>query len=205
MRETYTTQAIEHSCKAWNVDIITLSFSLQEDSFRVREGIVEAERNGKIIFAAASEYGPTQGPSFPASHPGVICIHATDADGNLLQHNRIPFGSNSNSNFSILGQHIESCWPDAKRVTGSSYAVPVAVALAAFMIGYVQQEDLDLDTPVKLKSNQGIAALFRLLVKVNRQRGGNGWLAPFNFFQLPPPRIGAEIADSLKSFTYANF
>ncbi|KAI9739332.1 MAG: hypothetical protein M1834_007545 [Cirrosporium novae-zelandiae] len=141
--------------RTWKVDMITMSFGFQEEISQIRDEIKEVVYNGKIVFAAASNDGGNSPRTFPASQHGVICIHSTDSNGNKSQCNPSP--TRLHENFSILGQHIKSCWPDARvagasrRMTGTSFAVPVAIALAAFIIGYAQQEIPNLNTSDELK------------------------------------------------------
>jgi subtilisin family serine protease len=182
--------------------MITMSFGFQEDIPQIRIEIKEAVHNGKIVFAAASNDGGNSPRAFPALQPGVICVHSTDSNGNSSPYNPSP--KERRENFSILGQYINSSWPGAneagasRRMTGTSFAAPVAVALAAFIIGFVQQEIPDLGTPTELKSYDGIASLFQLFVKSNGQRDGYDWIAPFEFFhRFHPSKIREDIKYAL--------
>lgn len=82
-------------------------------------------------------------------------------------------------------------------MTGTSFATPVAFALAAFVVGYVQQEMPDLQTDTELKSYDGITAIFKLFVKCNGPRDGYDWIAPFQFFRKTKGKICEDIKEAL--------
>ena len=179
-----------------------MSFGFQEDIPLLRKEIKEAVHRGKIVFAAASNDGGNSPRAFPALQNGVICVHSADAYGNRSKYNPNP--KKRGDNFSILGEYINSCWPNSeeaggsRRMTGTSFAAPIAVALAAFIVGYVEQEIPGLRTPTELKSYDGIIALFQLIGNLNEKRNGYDWIAPFEFFRkFSKAKIREDIEDAL--------
>lgn len=176
-----------------------MSFGFQTTIPEISKQIKDAIYQEKILFAAASNDGGNSKRAFPASDRGVICIHSTDSKGNKSLYN--PPVEKRADNFSILGQYIESCWPSedrlgSRRMSGTSFATPVAVALAAFMIGYIREEIPDLDVPVNFKSDRGISALFSSLFKETRD--GYDYLAVFGYFEkYGPSRIRSDIEHAL--------
>lgn len=167
-----------------------MSFGFSKGCAKLWEAIRAAESAGKIVFAAASNNGKSSSRTFPAQYEEVICIHSTDYYGNSSKFNPSPL--RKRDNFMILGEDISSCWPDptqagaSKRMTGTSFAVPVAVALAAILIEYVEQEfpELTAGGYFKIRGYEGITRLFRYLAKINRE-GDTGekydLIAPFKF------------------------
>jgi subtilisin family serine protease len=174
-----------------------MSFGFEDVQWPIFKQIKQALKRDKLVFAAASNDGGNSGRAFPARQSGVICIHSTDKHGNRSLLNPSPV--EELDNFSILGQHIESTWPDEnvagqkKRMTGTSFATPVAVALAAFLIAYVQQEIPDLNTAIEIKSYEGITNIFRLLRKTNSRRDGYDLITPFPFFRLSHSKICEDL------------
>lgn len=107
-------------------------------------------RQRKLIFAAASNTGGNGSRSWPASHRGVFCIHATDERGvtNLRMN---PTARSGEDNFATLGDKIESYWDGKRRcISGTSFATPVAAAIAANVLDFARHhlasEDADIFT-----------------------------------------------------------
>jgi subtilisin family serine protease len=46
----------------------------------MRDALGKAARKGMVLIAAAGNAGPKSGPQFPAAHPNVIPVTATDPD-----------------------------------------------------------------------------------------------------------------------------
>ena len=123
-----------------------MSFGFPRILKDIHQEIRSALHRGKIVFAAASNDGANSARAFLASQDGVICIHSTDGYGNKSRFN--PTAETSpTENFSVVGEAIEAAWPGlgthdssgTRRLSGTSFAVPVAVAIAAFMISLVEQ------------------------------------------------------------------
>ena len=127
--------------------MITCSFGLKDKAKRfpqIRHQIKEAVSAGILVFAAANNDGGHYGRTFPANHgEGVFCIHAATGEGNKASYNPTPL--RKEANFMVVGNCLESCWPSKveanamRYMSGTSSATPVAVSIAAFMIGFVQQ------------------------------------------------------------------
>jgi hypothetical protein len=131
------------------------------------------------LFAAASNDGANLRRAFPATEAKVFCIHSTDGHGNPSGFN--PTASSDDANFSLLGEHVESCWPagvnghegQVRIRSGTSVATPIAAGLAASVLSFVQQ----LDRPVApgdemlgdwLKKHEHMRAVLR---SITRKRG----------------------------------
>ncbi|KAK4224121.1 hypothetical protein QBC38DRAFT_26708 [Podospora fimiseda] len=160
-------EAIDHAATIWDVDIISMSFGFGEKFDSIEKAIHRAVNKQKIVFAAASNEGGNRTRTFPATHPRVICIHSADGYGNPSKFN--PTAIQYRHNFCALGEHIEAACPRANednfggvtRESGTSFATPVAVAIATFLIGFVTEEKPDSKfwkTPVK--SPEGVMRMF---------------------------------------------
>ena len=104
----------------------------------------------------------------------------------------------------VLGEHLRSDWlPDdnaaqrgdtLKRMSGTSTATPLAVAIAANLIHYADNINLideNLLTKGKLRSTNGVHAMFKL----PRMKTRNGWLTPWRVFE---DMKDVAIAESMK-------
>ena len=76
-------QAITWAVEKWDVDIISISWGINEESNPIREAIIKARQNNIIILASASNEGSNRPITFPANigYPIVFCIGAADATG----------------------------------------------------------------------------------------------------------------------------
>ncbi|KAK2882509.1 hypothetical protein FQN49_000275 [Arthroderma sp. PD_2] len=195
--------ALDYAIHVWKVDMIMMSFGFSDRIPGIKEKVQEAISASIIVFAAASNDGGNSPRAFPARHPGVICIHSADSDGNKSMYNPTP--RERDDNFSILGQYIKSSWLSAgeagasRRMSGTSFATPIALALACFIVGFVQMEIQDPDIVSEVMSKDGMTAVFRKLAEFNTPRDGYDWLSPFQFFKLPNRKIREDIKHILRS------
>lgn len=97
-----------------------------------------------LLFAAASNSGANLDRAYPARDENVICINSTDANGN-----RSPFSPTALAdtlNLATVGEAVESAWPvrlcespsGLKHKSGTSYATPIAVSIAGFLLQYTR-------------------------------------------------------------------
>lgn len=113
-----------------------MSFGMSEDDDAIESAIGKAENDGVIIFAAASNYGGNANRAFPARMDKVLCIHASDGNGNKGEVNPSP--KRDCDNFSTLGVAIESIWEHGVYLSGTSYSTPVAAGFAANVLQYIR-------------------------------------------------------------------
>ncbi|PGG96608.1 hypothetical protein AJ80_09809 [Polytolypa hystricis UAMH7299] len=139
--------AIDFAVTEWKVDIISMSFGWPTQDVPGYETLKASIRDAyskTLLFAAASNEGANRRRAFPARQREVICIHATDANGQPSRFN--PSNLQDDNNFATMGEAIESAWPkllclesnDAYIAyrTGTSFATPIAAGIAAFLIQY---------------------------------------------------------------------
>ncbi|KAJ5185902.1 Peptidase S8/S53 subtilisin/kexin/sedolisin [Penicillium cf. griseofulvum] len=141
-------KAIDYAVKEWKVDFISMSFGFPSrdiDGYDELESAIQrAYAANVLLFAAASNSGANLDRAFPARDENVICIHSTDSNGN-----RSPFSPTALAdtlNLATVGEDVESSWPKhlcedssgIKHRSGTSYATPIAVAIAAFILQYAQ-------------------------------------------------------------------
>jgi subtilisin family serine protease len=178
-------QAIRYAREEWGVDMISLSFGMDKSVSDVREEIAKCIKNDIVVFAAASNDGANSPRTYPATHPNVICVNSTTGEGNPSSFNPTPV--NGEDNFSAVGDCIKSTWPVSKSnesgsryMSGTSFATPVAVAVAAFIIGYIRTEMRGSKLSVEPLSPDGVKKLFSL---IKMKRDGFDWVSPARFFK----------------------
>ncbi|KAF2820231.1 hypothetical protein CC86DRAFT_118553 [Ophiobolus disseminans] len=105
----------------------------------ILNAIRAVRENDVLFFAAAGNDGGNQGIFWPAKlheEGDVICISSSDSDGNAPSFNPT---TGSNNRICTLGEALPSCQQDAHSNTiyrsGTSFATPIAVAIAAIILG----------------------------------------------------------------------
>ncbi|KAJ5364599.1 uncharacterized protein N7496_010312 [Penicillium cataractarum] len=121
----------------------------------------------------------------------VFCIHSTDGNGNPSNFN--PTASETDVNFSLLGEHVSSYWPagmnghdqTVKVMSGTSVATPIAASLAASVLSFVRQQDQHIAVESErlgpwLKRDNSMDAVFKSMA---RRRGvGYDYITPHMLF-----------------------
>lgn len=120
----------------FNVHIISMSFAFPDNQPAIKKAIENAENDGSVFFAAASNYGGNTSRLFPAKLDKVLCIHASDGHGN--KSGMDPSPKMYSENISTLGVAIPSIWKDGVYLSGTSYSTPVAAGIAANVLRFVQ-------------------------------------------------------------------
>lgn len=169
-----------------------MSFGIREYHEGMSTAISNALNKRTLLFAAASNDGANFGRAFPAQYPSVFCIHSTDGNGNPSSFN--PTASETDVNFSLLGENVSSYWPagvgghnqSVKVMSGTSVATPIAAGLGASVLSFVRQQDQHVAEPAErlgpwLKNNNSMDAVLQSMV--TRRRGvGYDYITPHVLF-----------------------
>ncbi|RSL81916.1 hypothetical protein CEP51_005512 [Fusarium floridanum] len=136
-------EAINLATNEWKVDMIIMCFGFEEPIPLIRKTIDKASKAEKppLFFAATSNDGAHKGMAWPAREMSVIGISSTTSDGSVST-----FNPSENKAYSILyafgeGVPVKVADPGnpddhiTEYVSGTSYATPVAAALAANLLG----------------------------------------------------------------------
>ena len=197
--------AIKHAAIEWEVDVLSLSFGFKESAPAMQAAINFAESKNVIMIAAASNVGGNEKRAWPARLDKVICVYATDGEGNPCSFN--PTNQKNSDNFSVLGEAVESyCPPHLKignnnnkvRKSGTSTATPIAAAIAAIILEFVRRHlsntarvlsNSEIDHFSKVWTTDGMKAIFRLMVD---ERGKYDYLLPWKLFNDTPEGYSRE-------------
>ncbi|KAI0108659.1 peptidase S8/S53 domain-containing protein [Nemania sp. FL0031] len=203
-------KAIHHAVAQWDVHIISMSFSLNDDDDELRSEI-ESQTDKVLFFAAASNNrgGLTlKDIGFPAKIKGrVICVNSANYNG--IRSEFSPRGRQGRANISAIGEGIEAAWPLFKSDTGTgltalsgtSCSTPVVAGLAALILDVVTQTQKE-ERVRKPHALQQVRVMERILVK-NMSRGYRGTkynhLTPFEFFNRDPVELVKDINRTIET------
>jgi hypothetical protein len=134
----------------WKVDMISISSGFQQvgPSDGLQDEVRLCLQQNITVFASACNDGAEGSRTYPAKFPDVLCVHSADYQGNPSRFNPV---SEKEGDLSFIGEHIRPIWgrsdlegkPSKMAYKkGTSYATPVAVAFAAFMIGFIRSRGL---------------------------------------------------------------
>ncbi|OAQ58351.1 subtilase family domain-containing protein [Purpureocillium lilacinum] len=178
------TKAIDK--KQWNVDIIVMPFGVDREREVVETAINNAYHRGKILIASAANSGGNTGRAYPAKDERVICMHASDGNGNDY-HGINPSPLPNTDNFTTLGLGIRFYWANQDVwKSGTSYSAPVAAGIAANVLDFVRHPALGGKLPPEqlkeLGTGAGMRKMFRLLAGDVLRRGYN-YLEPWSLWK----------------------
>ena len=192
--------------------MISMSFGFptrDTEHYQVLEKAIRNAHHAQILlFAAASNGGANHDRAYPARHDEVICIHSTDALGNRSTFS--PTAKGNDDNFATIGEAIECAWPtnlprpnSAAKSTvsksGTSFATPVAVGIAAFLLEYTRLH-LGEELAKMLKRNSAMKAVLRIIA--HDRRNGYDYIAisnhPDSYFGRDKDLIKQEIRHAIQ-------
>lgn len=177
------------------VDVISMSFGFSVKDTKSCEEIrraieeVRIERDWQIIFlASAGNSASFADETFPASHPEVISMRATNSRGKFLTTNP-PNKSECSTVFGAIGDDIPEKlkqFRPSQSTSGSSAATAVAAAIAVFMLAYARVLPIIVDDPnaqermETAKTGDGMVKLFK---EISSESGpGQKFLNPSKFW-----------------------
>jgi len=164
-----------------------MSFSFPKLRTAISDAIesVRTKREKSIIFlAGAGNSSSDRGEAFPAHHPHVISIYATDYQGAFLKSNPTRSGNGSrvlgtygdNLPDSILDE-MKKFFPKGDFSPGTSVATAVAAGIVAMMLSYTAalpglvQAKLFKEPLEKLKTTKGMTNMLRKMSQNTDHRG----------------------------------
>lgn len=172
------------------MDMISLSFGFKRISEpdMIGPAVEECLHKGIVVFASASNERGEGSRTYPASIPHVICVHSATCQGQGSACN--PVLETQQRNYSFVGEHVRPAWGPGPHTagdsialtyrSGTSYATPVAVSVAAFMIGYIHKKMPDHPWRIKPWSPFGIEAIFNMMAV---KEGEYDWVSPTRYME----------------------
>ncbi|KAH0420861.1 hypothetical protein CcaCcLH18_13765 [Colletotrichum camelliae] len=165
-----------------DADIINLSFGLDEAAKSMISPEIESlVDRGKLIFASASNSGGNGRRAYPAKETGVFAIHATNPEGTSPEGLNPPcISSEGVYNFATFGYQVPSRWNGRDTyITGTSFATPIAAAIAANVLDFVQRAPLKIQftNPRYFFSFGGMRSVF---VRLSSRMGNYDYIRPWN-------------------------
>ncbi|KAJ5811811.1 subtilase family domain-containing protein [Penicillium riverlandense] len=207
-------KAIEHfsSENGDPVDIINLSFGFPEYNDRlqpIRKALLQAQQNNVLLFAAAGNSAGNEGVYWPASMEVVTRVNAVDGDGNVA--NISTTGGELRPIFT-LGEGVPSCQlgsPGNEIIyrSGTSFATPIAVAIAAIVLGYIDgsnkaavPEDVE-SLKSRLRTKSGMEGVLRetCVLQEPMKRTDIAYIAPFFFLTIEASSLVGIITNALRT------
>ncbi|KAH6869556.1 peptidase S8/S53 domain-containing protein, partial [Thelonectria olida] len=184
-------KALQRARLDWKVNMISLSFGFSKvgPNDPIQKEIEKCLNDNIVVFASASNDGGNRPRTYPGNYHRVLCIHSATGVGDGSSFSPTPETDARDHNFSAVGECVKSCWPvkepltadKYKHMSGTSFATPVAVSIAAFMVGYIQRKMPNYDWNVEPLSPEGIQIIFRMMSRGNK-RDGYDWISPQWFF-----------------------
>lgn len=201
METDSTSQAISYAVETWAVDIISMSFGYEAEVEVIEKALKIADDNNVLLIAAASNVGGNTALAqrWPGTRDNVMSVYA--AEGKGLQYADNPPPRPNAYNFSTLGVMVP-VWsvPDESGdspgiyCTGTSYATPIAAAIAASVLEFIRRTESDyinqfpeyrrerLQTRVNIAKHtvsraSGMSKVFKLMVE---KKGDYDYVQPAN-------------------------
>lgn len=134
----------------WGADIISMSFGYEAEVEVIEKALKKADENNVLLIAAASNVGGNTALAqrWPGTRDNVMSVYA--AEGKGFQYADNPPPRANAYNFATLGVMVP-VWsvPDESGdspeiyCTGTSYATPIAAAIAASVLEFIRHTETD--------------------------------------------------------------
>ena len=143
-----SSKAIKWATEVQQADIVSLSLGWEHEQTTEKRWVANAIsraldfRDQKLLFfASASNYGGGTRELFPARHPGVFSIRATDHSGTHQSFNPSLPEDSSTTVYGTLGVGVSTLRRNGLQTpvvrTGTSPATAIASGIAALIIAYI--------------------------------------------------------------------
>jgi hypothetical protein len=194
------------------VDIINMSFGFRCRVPSIASALKLARDKGILVFAAMANEGMNKPAAWPAKkRKEAIGIHSCIPSGKSASKftpNRVK----NNENFMVVGENIPAHWITSKgggfRITeGTSFATPVAVAMAALVLAFANQsrfkcvaERKKIEALVDVKGLWENSGMIDLLDKVSEKSpDGYKWIYPQLLWRKYPENGEQETLDTSRA------
>jgi subtilisin family serine protease len=207
--QTIDPKAVEEALKCcideWKVDIITMSFGFEKYHAGIEAQLNRALGEHILIFAAASNDGASKSinVAWPAREKTVFAIFSATGEGKSSSFNP---PSVRGLNFATLGEEVESDWPlplmsdedkeqgrSTVRKSGTSFATPIAAAIAALVLEFARQPPLSEETPEVARQLKKLDRMEEVFERMSeRTMGGYHYVYPWRLFNAREGRGTSE-------------
>jgi hypothetical protein len=173
-----------------------MSFGFESAFKGIRDEIDLCLRQGIMMFASASNESEKR-RTYPADHPGVFCVYSANCNGKPSESMPVP---ETGDNFSFVGREIRPVWQvkgkELDYQSGTSFAVPVAVTIAIFIIRYIEKKWPDREWQVAPSTREGLAKIFGLMSL--DKAGGYRWVSPVAFLNREEEEQIGDLTEQLR-------
>ncbi|KAL7969170.1 subtilisin-like protein [Trichoderma sp. SZMC 28014] len=149
-------KAIEHAVEEWKVDIVSMSFSFNEEQPQIKIAIENALKGQhRVLFLAAASNFSYSGQfpiGYPARYKQVLCVNSATPQGEKSKFSPAP--RDRECDYSVLGEHLTTAFPTKrnkgnheKRQSGTSMATAIMAGVAGLVVEYSRSKALE--TPIR--------------------------------------------------------
>ena len=184
--------ALEEAVVEWKVDIINMSFGWSLINHEVEEALSRARSAKVLLFASTSNYGigPMNDIMYPARSQHVIAVDAADGLGNPAKFNPASELNIGDLRFTALGIQLNCILPEVgeQRLSGTSFASPIAAGSAALVLEFARQPPLAFDPRIgDLLKQREVMLLIFIKMSKPKDKTSFRFLSP-NLLLIGDPR-----------------
>ncbi|KAL7968720.1 hypothetical protein HDV63DRAFT_411366 [Trichoderma sp. SZMC 28014] len=211
-------EALVYAIETLDVDIISMSFSFEEDEPAIKEALYYARPKSLrpvLMFAAASNNRALR--TKPIGYPArvidrVICVNSSTAQDEKSSFS--PQGQPGWANISVIGENVHGAWllnlldenGPWKRMSGTSCSTPIVAGVAALILDFAKKDTPELNKFVtwnkrkaELWETSGMRIVLKRCMTEERSNGMYNFLKPWKLLNEPEQFIAARIEEALTS------
>lgn len=178
------------------VHIINLSLGYRNQPLKellpLRAALLEAQRSNILVFASTSNQGSHEPAAWPASDARfAIGVHSCNDMGSAPSGSSCKASENG-YNFMAVGENLlvhrlAQKGGGFELVSGSSFATPVVVSVAALVLAFVWQEECkrerdEVGREVMLEDLGSLGGMGRVLMALGEKTAGSYWAVGMKLF-----------------------